>query len=806
MDDIAVEALFHKLLSCKSGNDLRAILQGIGDSDASTLDVPFGPHKLVWRAFGGTSSNISTINLGTKPGRSLTERITNAIDAVLEDRVVPGVVPPNSPRQAALQWFGRPLSGSDSGLFAWTNRPEGIDRRVHVVITSSDKESAPTIDVIDNGIGISAADFRSTILSLQGGNKIKKKYLIGAFGQGGAATLAFCEYAVIFSRSHAHPARLAFTVIRVLRLDESYKEDCYAYLTPGGEPITVFECDVGSSSLNLYPGDEAAKVPSFAHGTVVRHIRYRLTNLDKPLQASPGNLYHYLHYSVFDPLLPFRLVDLRKSPRNEYVGGSRNRLMSHAAAKASQKVDDEDDSNVQIKHFRPMEYVVPPSSTQASIGIEYWVIFAERKKKGDEYHLRSYSNELFVQQGFPIVGTLNGQNQGEHSAALIRALGLNLLSRHIVVHIDATQADSMTRRELFSSSREGFKDGPVLEYVLSMLRKILSEDGRLFELEKELTDRITNKEAESTKSEVKKEVSRLLKDAGLDVREEGWVDKEGKGDKDKVQRPPKPGPHHPDPLPTLPYPEVTKFSIVYPSDICLVRLGDSQSVIVETDADAAFDKQVAIRSVPPVLEVATRAPLRGGRVRWRLRPIAEATVGQTGEIVASITKPDGSQLTSSVLFEIGPAIEKESKKEKGWVPPFDILPVSPEEEAWNTLWADDGDDPKLQSRHAYKVLRSGGKVVVYYSTVFQPFKDALEKLKAAKPARAVAFETNYQVWIGYHAILQEQQEPAESSGLNDAMIESLQEEERQTVGQVQVKQSLKNAELLEAKAINAEPA
>jgi hypothetical protein len=177
----------------------------------------------------------------------------------------------------------------------------------------------------------------------------------------------------------------------------------------------------------------------------------------------------------------------------------------------------------------------------------------------------------------------------------------------------------------------------------------------------------------------------------------------------------------------------------------------------------------------------------------------------TGEVIATLTKPDGSQMMSKVLFEVAPALDKESKKAKGWVPPFDILPVSPDmEETWNALWSDDGDDAKLQAAHAYKVLRAGGKVTVYYSLSFQPFREAMDKLVSTKPARATIFETNYQIWIGYHAILQEQQEPPESAGLNDAAVEVLREEERQTVGQVQVKQSLRNAEVLEAKAVNAE--
>jgi len=540
MEATAQLELVKRLLSCVSSLDLRSLLNEIGDSDGSTLDAPFGKHQIVWRAFGNTPSNISSVGLGTKPGRSLTERVTNAIDAVMEDRVIDGVVPPTSPRQAANQWFGRPVSGADSGLFAWKDMPSGFDRRIHLVLQQSGKEGAPTIDVIDNGIGIEGEKFPSTILSLQGGNKIKKRYLIGAFGQGGAATLGFCDYAIVFSRSKADPQRLSFTIIRVLKLDETFKEDCYAYLGPKhqdpNQPM-VFDVDIGEEPLDLYPEHPLVKIPKFQQGTLVRHVSYRLTNLDKGLQASPGNLYHYLHYSVFDPLIPFRLVDLRPAqPKNEYVGGARNRLMARTV-KSKELGIDEDDKNIQIKHYRPMEYVVPSGATEASVGFEYWVIFGFRKKgKDKETELRSHSNELFVQQGHPIVGTLNGQNQGEHTSQLLKQLRLSLLSRHIVIHMDATNADSTVRRELFSTSREGFKEGPVLDSLLALLRKILEEDVRLAEIEKELTERITEKDSESTKSEVKKEVSKLLKEAGMEVKEEGKIDVSGQGEKQPVEK------------------------------------------------------------------------------------------------------------------------------------------------------------------------------------------------------------------------------------------------------------------------------
>jgi len=116
------EDLMRALLAAKSNADVRAMLDAIGDHPSLGLDEPFGPFQFSWHPFGDNPSNISSIGLGTKPGRSLTERITNAIDAVLEDRTPSGVSLPNSARAAAQQWFGRPISGPDDGLFNWDYR------------------------------------------------------------------------------------------------------------------------------------------------------------------------------------------------------------------------------------------------------------------------------------------------------------------------------------------------------------------------------------------------------------------------------------------------------------------------------------------------------------------------------------------------------------------------------------------------------------------------------------------------------------------------------------------------------------
>ena len=42
------------------------------------------------------------------------------------------------------------------------------------------------IDVYDQGTGIDQKDFKNTILSISGTNKIRKKYVMGQYGQGGS--------------------------------------------------------------------------------------------------------------------------------------------------------------------------------------------------------------------------------------------------------------------------------------------------------------------------------------------------------------------------------------------------------------------------------------------------------------------------------------------------------------------------------------------------------------------------------------------------------------------------------------------
>ncbi len=82
--------ILQALIGTTRSSEVRDILQSIGDRPELSVDKPFGNGQYHWHFYGDRESNMSTINLASKPGRSLTERVTNAIDAILEARMSMG--------------------------------------------------------------------------------------------------------------------------------------------------------------------------------------------------------------------------------------------------------------------------------------------------------------------------------------------------------------------------------------------------------------------------------------------------------------------------------------------------------------------------------------------------------------------------------------------------------------------------------------------------------------------------------------------------------------------------------------------
>lgn len=89
-----------------------------------------------------------------------------------------------------------------------------------------------------------------------------------------------------------------------------------------------------------------------------------------------------------------------------------------------------------------------------------------------------------------------------------------------------------------------------------------------------------------------------------------------------------------------------------------------------------------------------------------------------------------------------------------------------------------------------------GGIVVFYSTIFGPFSQQVEKLKSVTPALSEYFRTQYEIWIGYHAILQENSRKKETFDMDDDTLEKMLELDRTRVAKMQVKQAFRTAEML----------
>lgn len=147
-------------------------------------------YDIEWLPIGGKTSNHSTFQMLQDGEYGIIERLTNGIDAVLEKEYF---LNPDetlrSPRKSAEKYFN--ITNGDLSKYSIKDIDSINKNLVELRIFESGKTNRPTIEVRDKGIGLNANEFSTTILSLQGGNKLDKFYLAGTFGQGGSTANIF---------------------------------------------------------------------------------------------------------------------------------------------------------------------------------------------------------------------------------------------------------------------------------------------------------------------------------------------------------------------------------------------------------------------------------------------------------------------------------------------------------------------------------------------------------------------------------------------------------------------------------------
>jgi hypothetical protein len=690
-----------------------------------------------WDPVGGRDNNRGVIEVSGDPGRAIVERLTNGIDAVLEDEHESHGGKPDcrSPQEAAMTWLNVPPRGL-GGLSPVQRR--ALAQRVTVAVLPGGGIQSRTVDVRDYGTGISAADMPRTILSLNESNKWTKHYLVGTYGQGGSSTLAVSRLSLVAARTERDQS-VGFTVIRYEDLDpELFKTGRYVYLT------------IGNSVL-------AAEITreEFKTGTLVRHFGYDLTGYPSPL--GPNSVYGMLNGVLFDPVLPIWLDDQCHEYRR-VIKGSRNALNG--------AVDEGDASPRQpsLSHSTSLFYV--DLGDIGRIGIEYWLL-----APSDEKNKRP--SAAFINPTHPIVLTLHGQAHGDMSGLVIRKRAeLPYLSQRLICHINCDHLSHGAKRALFVSTREDARKGVLRDTLENELVRALKSDDKLVELNSEARLGIDKARDESANAYMRREVAKLLTLQGLSV-----VDISGGGEStstggEKGERPVRGRRSRPKPAPIPVQEPPTFINIVWEDEEPITLYpGQRRYIRIQTDANSTYhDAEAPSRSKINIITSAAGVSLRGstplseGHMRFVIESATDATPGSRGLVRVELSRPNLPMLSDEKRLLIVPTPPISPRRQQLTLPPFQVVGICPEDGMWSTLgWPDEVE------RIASTSTMDSGTLMVYYNNQYPRFAAQRDKLERRDTSVAASFTSRYEIWLAMHALLmQESEEKNVAVGVDSA--------------------------------------
>jgi hypothetical protein len=729
-------AFFNRLLAAKNTNEAWAALNEFRSSNKGDFeDKPLGYRP----------NNRGTVDVATDPARSVIERVTNAIDALLEleHSTHNGKPVCTSPREAAHVWLGV----DHSGLSTTSQRQrQQLARRTVVTLEPGEGKSSRIVTVRDAGIGLFPEAMTTTILSLNEGNKWQKHYLAGTFGQGGSSTFAFSKLSLVASRRYRSNT-IGFTVVWYKDLPpDQFKSGHYVYLTENDVPL----------SIEYVESDSLAP-----HGTLVRHFGYDLTNYPSPF--GERSLYGSMNRLLFDPVAPIWFEN-KVEEWNRGIYGSRTRLNSGTD-------ESEGGNKLELDHRMPMLSVSLGELGQ--IGIEYWVLPSPEKKS-------SIPTAAYVDHHKPIILSINGQNQSELSAVLIRKdAELPYLRTRLVCHIDCDSLSSLSKRALFASTREQAKEGEILARIRTELIEALKSDDELKRLNREAKDKSLSDTDEETKKRIRKEVARMLSLRGKSQVESSASASDGSAN---VSRRRGGGGYRKlEPLETRDPPTYIKILRDEGQAITFFP-GQRRWLRLETDApshyfdpnDPKSSKINFIIALP--LKIVGITALSGGRMRVAVECPKDAPIQSTGAIRVELYRLGQPPVSDDATYEVtDPPKEKERQKTTSF-PEFEIIKVDgPEDDKWVNI-SEDSTDVR---RHASKSALSEGTLYIYYSAAFPKFADESGRWAGLDVQKAASFERRYEVWLAVHALLmqeQEQEEPSEHEPPEEVTEEFLRQE------------------------------
>ena len=753
---------------------------------------------IAWVPFNDNAANDGPMTLNAYPGRAFIERVTNEGDAVLEAKALTHKGPmPTSPVEAASVWYEL---GPDVLATLDSDEARALARGTVTVtgFVGDPKDHGDSIlDARDYGVGLTAAEMPSTILSLNRGNKKSKPWLTGKHGQGASSTYQYSDLTLIASRK-VGAKMVAFTLVEKAWDQQDGvmpKTPTYKYLTIGGKVPEI-----------------AMPESEFRVGTLVRHIGYNAVDLLS--LAGENSIYGLLMRSLAKPLFPvwLEIFDLRPGMAGGYptfpgfrrygrsIRGTVN-VLERAWAQTLKKPvgavtqddageaengdrgrDDGVGENNEKLLYRASEYYQMPRwdyggrTGEGELGrvkINYWV--ADPAGRSSQGVLRSW-----VDPEKTILLTLDGQTHAEESRAIVTGQSgakLWAVGKYMVVQIDCDSLDPKAKYEMFTSTREHAKETPIKRMILEELVRRLSLDAKIQELNVQLAA-ADIKPREDTKDTIASLIKKYLKAAGISFEQltrkvERWklVDGTEEVAVRKVQLPP---------IEAVEPPTFVRW--MFKGESVKMHPGQRYSFVFETDAAPSYwnpadQANSKIRVLAHGVNYVGAGEMKGGRVRCHFECPSTAAIGTKGYIQVQLDFAVGAAKTHRLPVDIvekpaprptrphtepedarPPDEDGDSKKiikvkirKKDFteveIPVVEPVPVKRDDPQglWQTLgW------PLDPVGVGFSIRALGGKIHLYYNAEFPPLLDL--KHKMSKKSLEDEFIRRYELKLVLHTI------------------------------------------------------
>ncbi len=704
-----------------------------------------------WRPVGDNEANYGLINLGSDPGHALIERITNAIDGVIERESLRQARKskqiPATPREAVEAWLGVP-GGRVANLGDPAKRQPLADNIIVRLLEGTHKRR-PTVAILDFGVGLTATQMPKTILSLSASNKIDKPYLAGAYGQGGSTVLAFSPKGTLFV------SRRQTDLLPVGEQDEvAVTFACYEELDPAKNKNGRYAYLV--NPRRNVPSIPAGELRSFKPGTLVVHFDLEIGQYAARLTQLTGSLWWLLQNALFDPILPFWAEDHRESllgkstrPDRRTIAGNFTRLS--------------DDKRDRVEHSDSVDVTLEHASGATSVRINYWVI-KEREEGGGQ------PIDAYVDPYHPIAYTYFGQTHGTDERRFVaERLQLPYLAKFLILQVELDPLTPAARRDLLSSTRDRLKRTPFFEHMREAICIALSEDDELIRLNELRKEQILRRHSEKDREKMRERFAELLERLAPGV----VPAPRGKGGEPGGREPS--GSSSREPLKPLPTKDAPTFIRIANTRLPVpVRIDRHALLRLESDAPDAYlsshiHARLALVSQPEghvVLE--SRSDFRGGRARMAFHVSERAKAGDAGRLSVFLFTPKAEVFQDRANYRVEEPKQESTAgtNKRSHVKAPQPIPVT--EDEWPTFsWhersvaevREDNEGGKIfvnmDNQHLLRLLRSGG----YQETGL------------------VRMKNNFLLYVAFFAWAQFVAQKGKETNLDGAAFERYREEE-----------------------------